>query len=157
MSVGAAKGLVALASISDTRLDEAAVRDAVGAASDGAVVVFLGVVRDHDGGRAVTALEYSAHPDAERFLRECCERVASATGLRVAAAHRIGELTVGDVALIAAVASAHRREAFLACANLVDEIKSGVPIWKRQRFADGESEWVGLDHGSAGPASVTLR
>jgi molybdopterin synthase catalytic subunit len=157
MSAAAGEGLVALASVSDVRLDEAAVRDAVGAASDGAVVVFLGVVRDHDGGRPVTALEYSAHPDAERFLRECCERVAASTGLRVAAAHRVGALKVGDVALIAAVASAHRREAFLACASLVDEIKAGVPIWKRQRFSDGDSEWVGLDHGSAGPASVSLR
>lgn len=157
MTTESREELVALASISEARLDEAAVRDAVGAASDGAIVVFLGVVRDHDGGRSVTALEYSAHPEAERFLLECCERVASASGLRVAAAHRIGNLLVGDVALIVAVASSHRREAFLACANLVDEIKARVPIWKRQRFADGDSEWVGLDHGSAGPASGALR
>ncbi|MGN6125420.1 MAG: molybdenum cofactor biosynthesis protein MoaE, partial [Humibacter sp.] len=147
---------VVLATISEEPLDESAVRDAVGSESDGAVVVFLGVVRNHDGGRRVTALEYSAHPDAERFLRECCRRVADATGLRVAAAHRVGELVVGDVALIAAVASAHRAEAFAACADLVDEIKAGVPIWKRQRFEDGASEWVGLDHGSAGPASAAM-
>ncbi|GAB3394696.1 hypothetical protein GCM10027568_25730 [Humibacter soli] len=147
---------VVLATISEEPLDESAVRDAVGAESDGAVVVFLGVVRNHDGGRRVTALEYSAHPDAERFLYECCRRVADATGLRVAASHRVGELAVGDVALIAAVASAHRAEAFKACAELVDDIKAGVPIWKRQRFDDGTSEWVGLDHGSAGPASAAM-
>jgi len=148
---------VILATISEEPLDESAVRDVVGSESDGAVVVFLGVVRNHDGGRRVTALEYSAHPDAERFLHECCRRVADATGLRVAASHRVGELAVGDVALIAAVASAHRAEAFTACAELVDEIKAGVPIWKRQRYEDGTSEWVGLDHDSAGPASAAMR
>jgi molybdopterin synthase catalytic subunit len=116
----------------------------VRASENGAVVSFSGVVRDHDGGRAVSALEYQAHPEAERFLAECCREVAAATGLRVAAVHRVGALEIGDTALVAAVAAPHRREAFAACAELVELIKQRVPIWKRQRFSDGVSEWVGL-------------
>jgi molybdopterin synthase catalytic subunit len=89
-------------------------------------------------------LEYEAHPDAERMLREVCERVASSSGLVVAAEHRVGSLRVGDVALVAAVAAPHRADAFAACARLVDELKASVPIWKRQHSADGATEWVGL-------------
>lgn len=130
-------------------LDAAALRARVATPHDGAVVVFEGIVRDHDGGRDVTALEYEAHPEAQRFLEEACDRAIAATpGIRLAAAHRVGPLSVGDVALVAVVASAHRAEAFAACAALVDDIKQSVPIWKRQRFsgADGGaySEWVGL-------------
>ena len=110
----------------------------------GAVVSFQGIVRDHDGGRPVVSLDYRAHPEATGFLLACCEEVADRTGLRVAAVHRIGSLTIGDLALIAAVAAPHRAEAFAACAELVELIKSRVPIWKRQHFSDGESEWVGL-------------
>jgi len=92
----------------------------------------------------VTALDYEAHPDAEAALRAVCERVAAGTGLRVAAAHRVGALRVGDLALVAAVGAPHRAEAFAGCARLVDEIKARVPIWKRQHLADGATEWVGL-------------
>ncbi|WP_425553364.1 molybdenum cofactor biosynthesis protein MoaE [Gryllotalpicola kribbensis] len=116
----------------------------VRASVNGAVVSFSGVVRDHDGGRSVSALEYQAHPEAERFIAECCRQVAASTGLRVAAVHRVGALEIGDTALVAAVAAPHRREAFDACAELVELIKQRVPIWKRQRFRDGVSEWVGL-------------
>ncbi|MFZ2177447.1 MAG: molybdenum cofactor biosynthesis protein MoaE [Rhodococcus sp. (in: high G+C Gram-positive bacteria)] len=133
-----------LAQISDQPLDPAQVDAAVTGPEHGAVVVFTGVVRNHDGGQSVSALEYQAHPDAERFLRTCCEGVAAATGLPVAAVHRVGALTVGDLALVAAVAAPHRAEAFAACAELVERIKHEVPIWKRQHFADGASEWVGL-------------
>ncbi|MCQ4119204.1 molybdenum cofactor biosynthesis protein MoaE [Rhodococcus tibetensis] len=133
-----------LAQISDQPLDSAVVDAAVAGPEHGAVVVFTGVVRNHDGGQPVSALEYQAHPDAERFLRTCCEEVASSTGLPVAAIHRVGSLTVGDLALVAAVAAPHRAEAFAACAELVERIKHEVPIWKRQHFADGASEWVGL-------------
>lgn len=133
-----------LARVTSAPIDAAEVEAFVRASSNGAVVVFVGVVRDHDGGRAVGALEYSAHPEAERFLTECCREIAASTGLRVAAAHRTGPLEIGDDALVAAVAAAHRREAFAACAELVELIKQRVPIWKRQRFADGVSEWVGL-------------
>ncbi|GAB3581232.1 molybdenum cofactor biosynthesis protein MoaE [Leifsonia lichenia] len=132
------------AAISADPLDGSTVEEFVWRAASGAVVSFQGIVRDHDGGRGVVSLDYRAHPEAERFLRECCEEIASRSGLRVAAEHRVGSLTIGDPALIAAVAAPHRAEAFAACAALVDLIKTRVPIWKRQHFADGVSEWVGL-------------
>lgn len=125
-------------------IDERAVRAAVEADSSGAVVMFSGVVRDHDDGREVSALDYQAHPEAERFLAECVRRIADETGLAVAAAHRVGELRIGDIALFAAASAAHRAEAFDACERLVELIKQEVPIWKRQHFGDGVSEWVGL-------------
>ena len=130
--------------ISEESLNPATVHDFVLDDANGALVSFEGIVRNHDSDRAVLSLDYKAHPDAERFLRECCESVAATTGLRVAAAHRAGQLSIGDVALVAAVAAPHRAEAFAACAELVEEIKRSVPIWKRQHFADGVSEWVGL-------------
>jgi len=135
---------VALAAVTADPIDAAAVEAAVLSAADGALVTFRGVIRDHDSGHAVTRLDYSAHPDAAAFLRATCERIAASTGLTVAAVHRIGELTIGDVALVAVVAAAHRAEAFAACSDLVDAIKSEVPIWKRQHSPDGTTEWVGL-------------
>ncbi|GAB2639193.1 molybdenum cofactor biosynthesis protein MoaE [Nocardia goodfellowii] len=133
---------VQVARISDQPLDPAEVEQAVTGPEHGAVVVFTGKVRDHDGGQAVSALEYSAHPDAERFLRKCCAEAAAASGLPVAAVHRVGPLGIGDLAIVVAVAAPHRAEAFSTCADLVDRIKHEVPIWKRQLFADGLSEWV---------------
>ncbi|GAA4182470.1 molybdenum cofactor biosynthesis protein MoaE [Gryllotalpicola kribbensis] len=133
-----------LAGISADPITVEPVEAFVRASVNGAVVSFSGVVRDHDGGRSVSALEYQAHPEAERFIAECCRQVAASTGLRVAAVHRVGALEIGDTALVAAVAAPHRREAFDACAELVELIKQRVPIWKRQRFRDGVSEWVGL-------------
>lgn len=130
--------------VSDLPLDEAAVRRAVESDASGAVVVFCGVVRDHDGGRAVRSLDYRAHPEAERFLADCVRRISAETGLAVAAAHRVGDLRIGDVALVAAAGAGHRAEAFDACERLVELIKREVPIWKRQHFDDGVSEWVGL-------------
>ncbi|WP_251153174.1 molybdenum cofactor biosynthesis protein MoaE [Cellulosimicrobium sp. Marseille-Q4280] len=121
-----------------------AVEDAVGGPECGAVVTFRGVVRDVDDDRGVTGLDYEAHPDATAVLRRCVDAVAAETGLRVAAVHRYGTLVVGDVALVAAAAAGHRREAFEACSLLVERIKAEVPIWKRQHFTDGVSEWVGL-------------
>ena len=133
-----------LAAISDTPLDTATLERFVLTPASGALVTFRGVVRDHDHGLAVSALDYQAHPDAERFLADCCRQVAETTGLRVAAAHRVGALVIGDVALVASVAAPHRAEAFAACEQLVDLIKLTVPIWKRQHLADGATEWVGL-------------
>jgi molybdopterin synthase catalytic subunit len=135
---------VTLAVVTDAVLDADAVEAAVLSEQDGALVTFRGVIRAHDGGREVTRLDYSAHPDAERFLTDECLRVAERTGLTVAAAHRTGRLTIGDVALVAAVAAPHRAEAFQACSDLVEAIKAEVPIWKRQHFPQGASEWVGL-------------
>jgi molybdopterin synthase catalytic subunit len=109
----------------------------------GAVVSFAGVVRDHDHGRTVTLLEYEAHPSAEEVLREVAAEVAADPAVyAVAVSHRVGPLAVGDVALAAAVATAHRADAFAACARLVDEVKSRIPVWKRQVFSDGTDEWV---------------
>ncbi|MET9488063.1 MULTISPECIES: molybdenum cofactor biosynthesis protein MoaE [unclassified Nocardia] len=128
--------------ISDQPLDPAEVEKAVLGPEHGAVVVFTGMVRNHDGGQAVSTLEYSAHPEAEKFLRRVCAEVAESSGLPVAAVHRIGPLAIGDLAIAVAVAAPHRAEAFTTCATLVDRIKHEVPIWKRQQFADGLSEWV---------------
>jgi molybdopterin synthase catalytic subunit len=125
-------------------LDRAAIEAFVQTSADGALVTFEGIIRNHDHGASVTALDYEAHPDAERFLRETCAEVARETGLRVAAAHRVGTLTVGDVALVASVAAPHRAEAFAACALLVDRIKERTPIWKRQHLEGGTTEWVNL-------------
>jgi molybdopterin synthase catalytic subunit len=109
----------------------------------GAVVTFAGVVRDHDEGKGVTWLRYSAHPTADAVLRDVVSEVALAyPGTRIAAAHRVGDLAITDVALACAVASAHRGTAFVACAALVDQIKARVPIWKEQGFTDGTTEWV---------------
>ncbi len=110
----------------------------------GAVVGFAGVVRDHDGGRNVIRLEYSAHPSAGQTLADVLAEVAGqAEGVRaIAASHRVGTLEIGDAALVAAVAADHRRAAFETCARLVDEIKDRLPVWKHQIFSDGTSEWV---------------
>jgi molybdopterin synthase catalytic subunit len=110
----------------------------------GAVVGFAGVIRDHDDGRSVVRLEYSAHPSAPSALAEVLNEVAEhADGVRaVAASHRIGTLAVGDAALVVAVAADHRRAAFETCARLVDAIKARLPVWKHQFFADGTGEWV---------------
>lgn len=111
----------------------------------GAVVSFAGVVRDHDGGRGVTRLEYSSHPSAHDVLAEVAKEVArSAQGVRaIAVSHRVGALAIGDAALVAAVAADHRRAAFETCALLVDTVKERLPVWKHQFFADGSEEWVG--------------
>jgi molybdopterin synthase catalytic subunit len=111
----------------------------------GAVVGFAGMVRDHDGGRAVTRLEYSAHPSAQDVLAEVAAEVAAhAAGVRaIAVSHRVGMLDIGDAALVAAVAADHRAAAFETCAALVNAVKAHLPVWKHQSFADGSDEWVG--------------
>jgi molybdopterin synthase catalytic subunit len=133
-----------LALVTAEPIDEDALRSSVLTPAVGAVVAFSGIVRNHDDGRVIRSLDYQAHPDAERILAECCTRISAETGLAVAAAHRIGSLQIGDVALFAVAAASHRREAFEACERLVEEIKHTIPIWKRQWLDDGASEWVGL-------------
>jgi len=133
-----------LAHITGDVIDREALESFVLDDANGALVTFSGIIRNHDHGASVTALDYSAHPDAERFLTEACTLVAQETGLRVAAAHRIGSLVVGDTALVAAVAAPHRAEAFAATERLIVIIKSTVPIWKRQHLEGGSTEWVGL-------------
>ena len=132
-----------LVSVSGQPLDVAAHEAAVAHAGAGASVVFCGVVRDTDHGRAVVELEYQGHPSAGQVLRDvAAELSADDDVLALAVSHRIGVLAVGDVALVAAVATAHRREAFDVCLRLVEEVKHRLPIWKRQVFADGTDEWV---------------
>lgn len=124
-------------------LDVIAHEGAVDDPRAGATVSFAGVVRDHDHGRPVTLLEYEAHPSAEAVLREVAAEIAADPEVyAVAVSHRVGTLRIGDVALAAAVSTAHRAAAFAACARLVDEVKSRLPVWKRQVFADGTEEWV---------------
>ena len=117
----------------------------VGHRAAGAIVGFVGMIRDHDHGRQVTRLEYSAHPSAQQVMADVLVEVAEqVVGIRaLAASHRIGVLHIGDAALVAAVAADHRREAFDACALLVDTIKARLPVWKHQFFADDTEEWVG--------------
>ena len=111
----------------------------------GGIALFVGVVRDHDHGAEVSALEYSAHPSVVAELRRVCEEVARRHAVtRLAAVHRTGHLEVGETAVVVAVSAAHRGEAFTACRDLIDTLKSTVPIWKHQRFGDGSDEWVGL-------------
>lgn len=133
-----------LAAITAEPIDRAAAEAFVSTPQDGALVVFEGVVRDHDHGAQVNALDYEAHPQAEEFLAEVCREVSAESGLRVAAIHRVGALTIGDVALVAAVAAPHRADAFAVCGRLVDLVKERTPIWKRQHLAEGTTEWVGL-------------
>ena len=111
----------------------------------GAVVGFAGAVRDHDGGRSVLRLEYSAHPSAADVLAEVARDVADRSeGVRaIAVSHRVGALAIGDAALVAAVSADHRRAAFDTCALLVERVKERLPVWKHQFFADGTDEWVG--------------
>jgi len=132
-----------MARVVDEPLSVAEHEDAVADQAAGAVVSFAGVVRDHDGGRSVRELEYVGHPTAAQVLTELAEEFAAREGVHaVAVSHRIGLLGIGDIALACAVSSAHRGEAFTACAELVDEVKKRLPIWKRQVFTDGEEEWV---------------
>lgn len=133
-------GAVRLAAVVDEPIDVDAVTALVDDRRAGAVVSFRGVVRDHDEGRAVAALEYTAHPSAGTVLAAlaagCAERVRA-----LAVVHRLGALEIGDTALLVAVSAAHRREAIACAAELVDRIKEDLPVWKLQYFVDGSSEW----------------
>jgi molybdopterin synthase catalytic subunit len=145
MTEATTRAAVLRAAVGESPLDVAEHAALVDQAAAGAVVTFAGVVRDHDGGRAVRGLEYSAHPSAEKVVAEVAAGIAArATGVRaIAVSHRVGRLEIGDVALACAVAADHRREAFETCAELVEEVKRLLPVWKHQAFTDGTDEWVG--------------
>ena len=137
--------------ISSTPLEVQQHVDAVASPRYGAVATFIGQVRNHDPDVVgeVVALDYTAHPDAQRILVDIINRFstrAAAAGhdVNIAASHRIGYLTVGDLALVACVASAHRAAAFDVCRELVEAIKAELPIWKRQVRSDGSHQWVGV-------------
>jgi molybdopterin synthase catalytic subunit len=133
-----------LVDIRETPLDVDEVLAALDDAAAGGVTLFVGKVRDHDGGRDVTGLDYSAHPTALDRLTEVCRAVAGKYDVHaLAAVHRIGTLAIGDAAVIVATSSAHRGVSFEASRELIDTLKAEVPIWKHQSFADGTEEWVG--------------
>lgn len=125
-------------------IDAQAIVDEVLSPDHGAVATFLGTVRNTSGGHAVTALEYSAYEEMatremDMIVREA---VAVSAGVEIVAVHRVGNLQVGDVCVMIAAGHAHRAAAFDACRYVIEEIKKRVPIWKRERYADGSSEWV---------------
>lgn len=136
---------VVLAAVTEDPIDLASHEAAVSRPEAGAVVGFIGAVRDHDGGRGVTRLEYSAHPTAGRVIEEVVRAEAEAAqGVRaVAVSHRVGPLAIGDAALVVAVSADHRAAAFTTCARIVDAVKEALPVWKHQVFRDGTDEWVG--------------
>lgn len=137
---------VVLAAISAQPLDLDIHLQAVEHPSAGAVASFVGRVRDADPDAVspVVALEYSAHPDARATLAAVAERAIGGTGARVAVSHRVGRLDVGDAAVIIAVSSAHRSEAFEVCRAVIEKIKTDLPVWKKQHEADGSSTWKGI-------------
>jgi molybdopterin synthase catalytic subunit len=135
---------VRLVDIRETPLDVAEVLACLDEEVDGGVTLFVGKVRDHDGGKGVKGLDYSAHPTALAKLSEVCDRIAAGHDVNgVAAVHRTGRLAIGDLAVVIATSAAHRGQAFAASRDLIDTLKSEVPIWKHQIFADGTEEWVG--------------
>lgn len=139
-----ARSRVDLLDIRDAPLSVEEVLRAVSAPSAGGLAMFVGAVRDEDGGRQVRSLRYSAHPSALSVLADVAQRVRSGYPVvRLAAVHRVGDLAVGDLAVVVAVACPHRGEAFEACRELIDTLKRQVPIWKNQLFTDGTQEWVG--------------
>ena len=136
--------VVRLIAVRDSELSVDEVRAAVADPGAGGLALFAGAVRDTDHDQDVTALSYSAHPSAEAELRRVAEVIAEKFPvLAVAAVHRVGDLEIGDLAVVVAVSCPHRAEAFDACRALIDLLKASVPIWKHQRFADGDREWVG--------------
>ncbi len=136
-------GEIRLVEVVDRPLDAAAIERLVADERAGAVVAFSGNVRDHDHGRSVASLTYEGHPSAEAVLKDVAQEIDARFDLvALAVAHRVGPLEIGEAALVAVVATAHRDEAFRACAALVDLTKERLPVWKHQVFADGSDEWV---------------
>jgi molybdopterin synthase catalytic subunit len=136
--------VIRLIAVRDRELSVDEVRAAVADPAAGGIALFAGAVRDHDHDKDVTGLSYTAHPTAEAELRRVAGVIAEKFPvLGVAAVHRVGDLAIGELAVVVAVSCAHRGDAFDACRELIDELKASVPIWKHQRFGDGTTEWVG--------------
>ena len=136
--------VIRLAELREAPLSVDELRAVVSDPAAGGIAIFAGAVRESDGGRDVTRLSYSAHPSAATELRRVAEKVAADFEvIALAAVHRVGDLEIGDLAVVVAASCAHRGEAFEACRALIDRLKHEVPIWKRQWFRDGSSEWVG--------------
>jgi len=139
----------------ETPLSVAEATAAVSAPEVGGIDLFLGVVRDHNAGRAVTRLEYHAYVSmAEKEMARIADEIArELPGVRLAALHRIGSLGVGDLAVVCAAGAVHRGEAFTACRAFIDRIKHRVPIWKREHGPDGPY-WVGWEDARCGDGHV---
>ena len=135
---------IRLLDIRETALSVDEVLAAVADRRAGGVAVFIGAVRDQDEERPVVELGYTAHPTALVELRRVAEAVvADFPVCGLAAVHRTGDLAVGDLAVVVAVSCAHRGAAFDAARRLIDDLKAQVPLWKHQRFLDGDAQWVG--------------
>jgi molybdopterin synthase catalytic subunit len=136
--------IVRLIDVRESELSVDEVRAAVADPAAGGIALFAGAVRDSDHDQAVSGLSYSAHPSAVDELRRVAEVIAEKYPvIGIAAVHRVGDLAIGDLAVVLAVSCPHRAEAFDACRDLIDILKASVPIWKHQRFGDGTAEWVG--------------
>jgi molybdopterin synthase catalytic subunit len=136
-------GDIRLVEVVDRPLDVGSMEALVADERAGAVVTFSGNVRDHDHGRDVVTLTYEGHPSAESVLKDVAAEIAARFDvISLAVAHRVGALAIGESALVAVVATAHRGQAFEACAALVDLTKEKLPVWKHQVFSDGTDEWV---------------
>jgi molybdopterin synthase catalytic subunit len=135
---------IRLLAVRESPLDVGEVLAAVHDPGAGGTALFVGTVRDVDGARPVSDLDYSAHPSADATMRTVASDIANRFDvIALAATHRVGRLEIGDIAVVTAVATAHRAEAFDACRALIDELKSRLPVWKHQMFTDGTEEWVG--------------
>ena len=134
---------VHLAAVTDQPLDAEKIKSLVADHTTGAVVVFSGDVRNHDHGREVISLTYESHPSAADVMESVVRTLADQLDItHIAAAHRVGEILIGESTLVVAVGSSHRGDAFGACREIVDQIKLQLPVWKHQHFADGTEEWV---------------
>ena len=112
---------------------------------DGAVILFTGVVRNHDSGRRVEGIHYEVYTEMARAkLVDICRDVSAEEDVGdIAVIHRVGDLAVGDVSVAIAVAAPHRDAAYRASRTIIERLKQEVPIWKRERYADGEEKWLG--------------
>ena len=136
--------VIRLLDIRESPLDVAEVVAALDHDAAGGLNLFVGTVRDHDHGREVTHLDYTAHPTALETLRAVATEVAEEYDvLALAAVHRTGRLAIGEAAVVTGVVAAHRGSSFEANRALIDRLKQRAPIWKHQVFADGTDEWVG--------------
>ena len=136
--------MVTRAQITDVPIEPSALLDLVGDDQDGAVLLFLGVVRDHNDGRPVRGLRYEAYVEmATEVLRTIADEASALLGTgRLAVVHRVGVLEVGEVSVGIAVSSPHRAEGFEASRYVIEEIKKRLPIWKEEEYADGDRGWV---------------
>ncbi len=137
-------------------LDPTALLARVGEAEDGAALLFVGIVRDHADGRSVSGMRYDAYEEMARpvlaeIAREAAERLGTE---RVAVEHRVGELAIGEPSVAIAVSSPHREEAYAASRYVIEEIKKRLPVWKKERYADGDEAWV---EGAVPPVGDTHR